>query len=72
VPVIPARLATTRGEAVDFAASLGTSVAMKIASPDIAHKTEVGGVRLGLQGDAAVGAAFDDMLAGVRQARPGD
>ncbi|MBT9598137.1 MAG: acetate--CoA ligase family protein [Vitreoscilla sp.] len=70
VPVIPARLARTRGEAVDFAASLGAPVAMKIASPDIAHKTEVGGVRLDLQGDTAVGAAFDAMLAGVRQARP--
>ncbi|HSW03964.1 acetate--CoA ligase family protein [Aquabacterium sp.] len=70
VPVIPARLAATRGEAIDFAASLGVPVAMKIASPDIAHKTEVGGVRLDLQGDAAVGAAFDAMLAGVRQARP--
>lgn len=70
VPVIPARLARTRGEAVDFAASLGAPVAMKIASPDIAHKTEVGGVRLDLQGDAAVGAAFDAMLAGVRRARP--
>ena len=70
VPVIPARIATTRGEAVDFAAALRAPVALKIASPDIAHKTEVGGVRLDLQGDAAVGAAFDDMLAGVRQARP--
>jgi acyl-CoA synthetase (NDP forming) len=70
VPVIPAQLATTRGEAVDLAAALGAAVAMKIASPDIAHKTEVGGVRLGLRGDAAVGAAFDEMLAGVRKALP--
>jgi acyl-CoA synthetase (NDP forming) len=70
VPVIPAKLARTRGEAVDFAAAVRAPVAMKIASPDIAHKTEVGGVRLGLQGDAAVGAAFDAMLAGVPQARP--
>ncbi|TMG97606.1 MAG: hypothetical protein E6H79_20925 [Betaproteobacteria bacterium] len=70
VPVIPAKLARTRGEAVDFAAALRAPVAMKIASPDVAHKTEVGGVRLGLQGDAAVGAAFDAMLARVRQARP--
>jgi acyl-CoA synthetase (NDP forming) len=70
VPVIPARLARTRGEAVDFAASMGTPVAMKIASPDIAHKTEVGGVRLDLEGDAAVGAAFDNLLAAVRLARP--
>jgi len=70
VPVIPARLARTRGEAVDFAAALGVPVAMKIASPDIAHKTEVGGVQLQLQGGAAVGAAFDDLLAAVCKARP--
>jgi acyl-CoA synthetase (NDP forming) len=70
VPVIPAKLAKTRGEAIDFAAALATPVALKIASPDIAHKTEVGGVQLHLQGDAAVGAAFDALWARVQQARP--
>jgi acyl-CoA synthetase (NDP forming) len=70
VPVIPAKLARTRDEAVDFAATLGTPVALKIASPDIAHKTDVGGVQLDLQGAAAVGAAFDAILASVRAAKP--
>lgn len=70
VPVIPAKLARTRAEAVDFASMLGSPVALKIASPDIAHKTDVGGVQLNLQGDAAVGAAFDAILAAVCAAQP--
>lgn len=70
VPVIPARLATTRDQAVDFAATLGSPVALKIASPDIAHKTDVGGVKLDVHGDAAVAAAFDAILAAVCAAKP--
>jgi len=70
VPVIPARLARTREEAVAVASALGTSVAIKIASPDIAHKTDVGGVRLNVAGDAAVGTAYDEMLAAVARAAP--
>jgi acetate---CoA ligase (ADP-forming) len=70
VPVIPARLARTRDEAVDFAATLGSEVALKIASRDIAHKTDVGGVKLDVRGDAAVAAAFDAILAGVAAAKP--
>jgi hypothetical protein len=45
-------------------------VAMKIESPDIAHKTEVGGVRLALDSEAAVRTAFAELLAGARRARP--
>jgi acyl-CoA synthetase (NDP forming) len=70
VPVIPARLARTREEAVDFAATLGGRVALKIASPDIAHKTEVGGVKLDLAGEAAVAAAFDQILGAAGRAMP--
>jgi acetate---CoA ligase (ADP-forming) len=70
VPVIPAKLATTRDEAVAFAATLDAPVALKIASPDIAHKTDVGGVKLSLQGDMTVGAAFDAIVASVRAAKP--
>jgi succinyl-CoA synthetase beta subunit len=44
-------------------------VALKIASPDIAHKTEVGGVRLGLSG-TAVATAFEDIMASVAAKAP--
>jgi len=70
VPVVPARIATTREEAVALAAALAAPVALKIASPDIAHKTDVGGVRLGVQGDAAVADAYDTLRASVAKAAP--
>ena len=43
---------------------------MKVSSPDILHKTEVGGVALGLEGPEAVAAAYEAMLARVREAAP--
>jgi succinyl-CoA synthetase beta subunit len=49
---------------------MGGAVALKIASPDIQHKTEIGGVALGLSGDAEVAAAYQAMLARVTAARP--
>jgi acetate---CoA ligase (ADP-forming) len=70
VPVIPAAIARTRDEAVAFAGAHNGPVALKIASPDIAHKTEVGGVALNLAGESAVAAAYDAMLAAVRKAQP--
>jgi acetyltransferase len=70
IDVVPARLARTPAEAADVARALGTPVAIKIVSPDITHKTDVGGVALGLGSADAVAAAADAMLARVRRARP--
>ena len=58
-PVTAFELATTAGEAVDAAAAFDGPVAMKIASPDIVHKTEAGGVELGVAGAEDVSAAFE-------------
>jgi acyl-CoA synthetase (NDP forming) len=55
-------LATTREHAVALAQRIGYPVALKVQSPDISHKTEAQGVRLGLASDAAVGAAYDEIL----------
>lgn len=71
VPVLPERLAPDLDAALRAAAEFGYPVAMKIASPDIAHKTEVGGVALGLAGPAALAAAHAAMLARVAAAAPG-
>jgi len=46
VPMAASRLATTPGEAADAWTAIGRPVAMKIVSPDILHKTEIGAVRL--------------------------
>jgi acetyltransferase len=71
IAATPIRFAATAEEAARAAAELGVPVAVKLVSPEIAHKTDVGGVRLGLTGPEAVAAATADMLARVRAARPG-
>jgi acyl-CoA synthetase (NDP forming) len=70
VPVVPSVVATHADEAVAAARRFGGAVALKIASPDIAHKTDIGGVRLGLNGDAAVATAFAQVMDAAREARP--
>ncbi|WP_331773210.1 acetate--CoA ligase family protein (plasmid) [Embleya sp. NBC_00888] len=70
VPVVPRRLVHSPEEAIAVAAEFAGPVAMKIVSPDIAHKTEVGGVRLGVAGPGAVGRAFTAIMDGVGRARP--
>jgi len=71
VHVPPSLLVTTREAAVAAAREIGFPVALKIHSPDITHKTEVGGVRLNLQDEAMVAGAFDGMQRSARAARPG-
>ena len=58
VPVVPAALAHDAGQAVAAARAIGGRVVLKIASEDIAHKSDIGGVVLNLEGDTAVGEAF--------------
>jgi succinyl-CoA synthetase beta subunit len=69
VPVVPARMATDPVQAQGHAASFDGPVVLKIASPDIAHKSDVGGVRL----DVAVEEAADtyqQLRHAVASARP--
>ena len=65
-----AGLASTAEEAARLAAQLGFPVALKIASPDVLHKTDVGGVELGLDSEGAVKAAFSRILGSVREKAP--
>jgi len=53
------RLAKTPEEAVEIAEEIGYPVVMKVASPDILHKTDVGGVKLNLRSAGDVRDAFD-------------
>ena len=63
-------LATTAKEAVEAAAALGFPVALKIQSPDLPHKTEAGGVRLGLTDAKAVRNSYDAMIRDVLAYKP--
>ncbi len=73
VPIAPALLARNAEEAGSVAAPLlaqGSAVVVKILSPDIVHKSEVGGVRLNLASERAVAEAADNILARARTAKP--
>ena len=64
------RLAKSAAEAADAAAVVGFPVALKVQSADLPHKTEAGGVRLGLADRDAVAAAYAAMLADVTRHKP--
>jgi acetyl coenzyme A synthetase (ADP forming)-like protein len=66
IPTPGEGLAGTADEAVRLAGELGGPVAMKIVSPDILHKTEAGGVKIGISGDDAVRSAFDEIIANAK------
>jgi acetate---CoA ligase (ADP-forming) len=66
IPVASAPLATTPNEAVALARQFGYPVVLKVASPDIPHKSDVGGVHLNVANDEAVCLAFQDILATAR------
>ncbi|BBK38699.1 hypothetical protein STAQ_37770 [Allostella sp. ATCC 35155] len=70
IPVVEDRLARTAAEAAAAARAFGGPVVLKISSPDILHKTEVGGVAVGLADPDAAAAAFAAMTARVAAARP--
>ncbi|MGX7706633.1 acetate--CoA ligase family protein [Methylobacterium sp. Gmos1] len=67
IPVVPHRLCRTPEEAVAAAAALGGLVAVKGCSPDVAHKSELGLVHLGLSDAASVAAAFEACRAGLER-----
>jgi acetyltransferase len=70
IPTTPMEVAATADEAVEVASRIGYPVVLKIYSPQITHKTDVGGVVLNLQSDSQVRAAFDQMMARAAKERP--
>ena len=70
VPFPPERVAADADAAVAAAAALGYPVVVKVLSADIAHKTEVGGVRLNLADEAQVRAACEAIARSVAQKAP--
>jgi acyl-CoA synthetase (NDP forming) len=71
VPIVTTLLATSAEEAVAHAQSVGYPVVLKIVSPDIVHKSDVGGVMVGIADDSAVTAAYTEIISRSKQAVPG-
>jgi acetyltransferase len=70
IPVVPTAAARDAADALRAAARIGYPVALKILSPDIVHKSDVGGVVLDLADEAALKRAIDAMLARVTSRMP--
>ena len=71
IPTAWMRLAETEEEAVSLAAELGRPVVLKIASPDISHKSDVGGVLLNLEDEKSIRKGYRSILEQAKGARPG-
>jgi len=68
IPVIKTKLAKSKAEAIEVSKKLGFPVAMKIVSPDIIHKSDIGGVKLNLANATQVGRAYAEIMAAAKKA----
>jgi acyl-CoA synthetase (NDP forming) len=70
LPIPAERLATSADDAVAHARAIGGAVALKVESPDIAHKTEAGALRLGLTTEHEVRAGYEQVVAAALRYKP--
>ncbi len=70
ISVVDTRLAKSKAEAIAIAKEIGMPVVMKIASSDVIHKSDAGGVKLGLKTVTQVGKAYDDIMKSIKAAFP--
>jgi acyl-CoA synthetase (NDP forming) len=70
IKVVETRLAKSEKEAVALSVEIGFPLVLKIASPDITHKTDAGGVKVGLKNAAEVKKAFAEIMSSVREKFP--
>ncbi len=70
LPVVEHRLVQSAGEAVQAASEMGFPVALKVVSPDIIHKFDLGGVKLNLNTEKEVKAAYTEIIESVHTQQP--
>jgi acetate---CoA ligase (ADP-forming) subunit beta len=70
IAVTETRLAVSQKEAVVISKEIGYPVALKIASPDITHKSDAGGVKIGIKDAREVKKAYEDIMASVVKKEP--
>ncbi len=71
IPVVKSVLVEKEDEAAEEAKKLGYPVAMKIVSPTISHKTDLGGVQLNIRNEDALRQSFSEMMANIKKRVPG-
>ena len=70
ISVTDTELATSKEEALSISKRLGFPVVLKVASPDVVHKSDAGGVKVGLKTATQVSKAYDEILKAIRQKHP--
>ena len=70
ISVVETKLAKTRKQASEIAASIGFPIVLKIASPDIIHKSDAGGVKVGLKNKTGVEKAYAEIIEAAREKFP--
>ena len=70
IPVTKTKLAKSKKEAISISKEMGFPVVLKIVSPDVVHKSDSGGVKLGLANGAQVGRAYSEIMSSVRRKYP--
>jgi acyl-CoA synthetase (NDP forming) len=70
IPVIEAKLARSKKEAIAMSREMGFPVVLKISSTDVVHKSDSGGVKLGLTNVTQVGKAYSQIISSLKQAYP--
>ena len=70
IPVVETRLAKSKKEAITISKELGFPVVLKIASPDIVHKSDSGGVKLGVANATQVGKAYSEIMSSIKEKYP--
>jgi len=70
IPVVEVKLARTKKEAISLSKEMGFPVVLKISSPDIVHKSDAGGVKLGLVNATQVGKAYTEIMSSIKEKYP--
>jgi acyl-CoA synthetase (NDP forming) len=70
IPVVEAKLARSKKEAISISNEMGFPVVLKISSTDVVHKSDSGGVKLGLANPAQVGKAYNEIVSSIKQTYP--
>jgi len=68
IPVVEAKLARSKKAAISISNEMGFPVVLKISSPDVIHKSDSGGVKLGLANATQVGKAYTEIISSIKQA----
>jgi acyl-CoA synthetase (NDP forming) len=70
IPVVETKLARSKKEAIALSREMGFPLVLKISSTDVVHKSDFGGVKLGLANAAQVGKAYSEITSSIKKAYP--